>query len=108
MPARLGSRNSATSHLAVRIHRRREVLQRQREAIAQRPRLYAAIIALTLALIVALAWPFTMAHLQAIAVLDLVANKPVPTALRWLVTGPVTTTELTLPLPSGPIRARLY
>jgi pimeloyl-ACP methyl ester carboxylesterase len=55
-----------------------------------------------------MAWPFTVAHLQAIAVLDLVANKPVPTPLRWLVAEPVTTTEFTLPLPSGPIRARLY
>jgi dienelactone hydrolase len=108
MPARLNPSSSATSNLAVRIHRRREILRRQREAIAERPRIYAAIVVLCIALFAALAWPSTLAHLQAIAVLDLVANKPVPILLSKLVTGPVTTTELTLPLPSGPIRARLY
>jgi pimeloyl-ACP methyl ester carboxylesterase len=108
MPAPLGSRDSATTNLAVRLHRRRELLRRQREAIAERPRLYAALILITITLLVALAWPFAVSHLQAIAVLDLVANKPVPTPLRWLVTGPVTATELTLPLPSGSVRARLF
>ena len=83
-------------------------LRRRRQAIAERPRLYSAIGLLLLALIVALAWPFTQAHLQAIAVLDLVANKPVPALLRRIVAEPVTTTEITLPLPSGPVRARLY
>jgi pimeloyl-ACP methyl ester carboxylesterase len=92
---------SGTARLAQRLRLRRETL-------ARRPRLYAAIVILCLALLAAIAWPFTIAHLQSIAVLDLVANQPVPKPLRWLVTGPVTTTELILPLPSGPIRARLY
>lgn len=80
-------------------------LRLSREAIAARPRLYAAI---GLAFLTTLAWPFTLAHLQAVAVLDQVANKPVYEPLRWFITNPVTTTELTLQLPGGPIRARLY
>jgi dienelactone hydrolase len=55
-----------------------------------------------------LAWPFVHAHLQAAAVLDLVANKPVPAPLRWVVAAKVTTEDLTLNLPSGTIRARMY
>jgi acetyl esterase/lipase len=55
-----------------------------------------------------LAWPFTQAYLQSIAVLDLVANKPVPAPLRVLVVEQVRAEELTLPLPSGPVRARMY
>jgi acetyl esterase/lipase len=53
--------------------------------------------------------PFIKAHLQAITVLDLVANKPVPDLLRRLTAEPITTRELTLPSSTGtPIRARLY
>ena len=53
-------------------------------------------------------WPFLRTRLQAIAVLDRVGDRPVPAPVRWLVAEPVTTTDLTLPLPSGTIRARLY
>jgi dienelactone hydrolase len=63
---------------------------------------------LILLLLALLAWPYVRAHLQAIAVLDLVANKPVPTLLARTVTEPISTTELTLPLPSGSVRARMY
>jgi pimeloyl-ACP methyl ester carboxylesterase len=94
-------RTSGTARLAQRLRLRRE-------ATARRPRLYAAVVILCLALFAVIAWPFALAHLQAIAVLDLVANKFVPTPLRWLVADPVTTTEVILQLPSGPIRARLY
>jgi pimeloyl-ACP methyl ester carboxylesterase len=53
-------------------------------------------------------WPFLRTRLQAIAVLDRVGNQPVPAPLRWLASEPVTTAELTLPLPSGAVRARMY
>ena len=102
------ARASATTHLAARLRSQREALARQRQAIAARPRLYTAIAFLTLLLLSAIAWPFTRAHLQSIAVLDLVANQPVPAPLRWLVGDRVAVEDLTLPLPSGPIRARLY
>jgi dienelactone hydrolase len=89
------------THLATRPRRRREILR-------QRPRLYAALNLLVLALAAGIVWPFVHAHLQSIAVLDLVANKPVPAVLQHLVTEPVTTQEMTLPLASGAVRARLY
>jgi len=54
------------------------------------------------------AWPFVRAHLQSIAVLDLVAGKPVPALLSRAVTQPITTQDLTLTTAHGPIRARLY
>jgi dienelactone hydrolase len=94
---------SSTSRLAQRLRKRREAksaLPRRRNRI-----LAAAAAAVLLGV---LAWPAVRAHLQAIAVLDLVANKPVPAPLRWLVSGRVTTTDMVLPLPSGPVRARLY
>jgi dienelactone hydrolase len=80
----------------------------RRSAIAERPRLYLGVLIVVLLLAGAIAWPFVSAHLQSIAVLDQVANKPVPRLLRPLVTQPVTTAEIALPLPSGTVRARLY
>lgn len=72
----------------------------------RRPRrLYLAVLALVL--IAAFCWPIVRRHLQAVAVLDQVANKPVPAALQHF-THAVTVTDLTLPLASGPIKARLY
>ena len=79
-----------------------------REAIAAHPRLNIAIGVAFFVFLAILAWPFTIAHLQAIAVLDQVANKPVYQPLRWFIAEPVTTSEFTLQLPGGPIRARLY
>jgi acetyl esterase/lipase len=53
-------------------------------------------------------WPFLVARLQAVAVLDRVGGQPIPAAVRWLATEPVKTEELTLQLPSGAVRARMY
>ena len=53
-------------------------------------------------------WPFLLARLQAVAVLARVGGQPVPAPVRWLVVEPVKTTELTLTLPSGVERARMY
>jgi len=94
-------RPAGTARLAARLLARRR-------ALAERPRLYTAIVVVTLLLLGGLAWPFTVAHLQAVAVLDQVADKSVPPMLRRLVIQPVTATEIVLPLPSGPVRARLY
>jgi dienelactone hydrolase len=54
------------------------------------------------------AWPFTKAHLQAMAVLQLASGQPVPRPIAFVVAEPVLTEELTIPTPEGPIRARLY
>jgi pimeloyl-ACP methyl ester carboxylesterase len=56
----------------------------------------------------AVGWPFLVAQLQAVAVLDKVGGQPVPALVRWLAVEPVKTTELTLTLPSGVERARMY
>ena len=63
---------------------------------------------LLLALLSVLLWPAFRAHLQAMAVLKLVANEPVPPALRWTVANRVAVDDLTLPTSTGSIRARLY
>jgi dienelactone hydrolase len=47
-------------------------------------------------------------HLQSVAVLDLVGDKPVPSWLRRFVNEPIAVRDLQLPLPSGTVRARLY
>ncbi len=48
------------------------------------------------------------AHLQAAAVLKLVANQPVPESLRWTVRDRVAVDDLTVPTSTGPVRGRLY
>jgi dienelactone hydrolase len=53
-------------------------------------------------------WPVARVHLQAMAVLDLVANRPVPRVLRRAVMQPIRREELELSLPDGVVRARLY
>lgn len=83
-------------------------LRRRREAIRERPRMYAAITLLGVALACAVAWQFVHAHMQAIAVLDLVGNKPVPWLLKKTVEEPVRVEELSLPTTNGPVPARLY
>jgi pimeloyl-ACP methyl ester carboxylesterase len=56
----------------------------------------------------AVAWPFTRAHLQAVAVLRLVSGQPVPWLVARTVAEPVSTEEITFPGDAGIIRARLY
>ena len=53
-------------------------------------------------------WPMLRVHLQSVAVLDLVGNKPVPSWLRRFVSEPIEVRDLQLPLASGAVRARLY
>ena len=53
-------------------------------------------------------WPMLRVHLQSVAVLDLVGDKPVPAWLRRFVSEPIEVRDLQLPLASGTVRARLY
>ncbi len=53
-------------------------------------------------------WPMLRVHLQSVAVLDLVGDKPVPEWLRRFVSEPIAVRDLQLPLASGTVRARLY
>jgi dienelactone hydrolase len=83
-------------------------LRRQRLAKSSGARARELVFLALLILLLWIGWPFARAHLQSVAVLDLVANKPVPWLLHRLVTEPIQTQELQLSLPSGPVRARLY
>ena len=79
-----------------------------RHSRALQSRFAAAFALLVLLILLGAAWPFIRTHIEAVAVLNLVANRPVPRAFRWVANEHVTTRELTLSTTNGPIRARLY
>ena len=83
-------------------------IRRRREAVGISSRVAVAIYAAILIGLAALCGPFVKCHLQAVAVLDLVANQPVPSVLQKIVSEPITTQDLTLNTTQGPIRARMY
>ena len=85
-----------------------QTISRRREDVARRPWTAAGLALLLVFILAAAAWPFTRAHLEAVAVLDLVAGQPVPTGLRHVSGEPVNRREFTLATSNGPIRARLY
>ena len=88
---------------------RRERLA-QGEPGARRTTLW-AILAAAIVIFCIAAWPFTRAHLQAVAVLREVSGQPVPWIARG-VTSPVTTEDFSFAIESssGPqsVRARMY
>jgi pimeloyl-ACP methyl ester carboxylesterase len=88
------------------------VLRLRRETIAANPRRYVKMLLVCLGVVLVVeavaGWPFLMARLQAVAVLDQVGGQPVPSLVRWLAVEPVKTAELTLTLPGGVERARMY
>ncbi len=67
-----------------------------------------ALCLLLLLILAACAWPFTRAHLQAVAVLDLVAGRPGPRLIRHAVGEPVEAHTVTIHTTQGDIPARLY
>jgi dienelactone hydrolase len=68
----------------------------------------AALAVGLLIIIGAAAWPFTRAHLQAVAILRLVSGQPVPQIISKLVTEPVRTEEVNFATEAGVVRGRLY
>jgi dienelactone hydrolase len=56
----------------------------------------------------AVAWPFTKAHLQAVAMLRLVSGQSVSWIIRKLVTEPVRTEDVQFSTEAGAVRGRLY
>jgi dienelactone hydrolase len=56
----------------------------------------------------ALTWPFTRAHLQAVAVLRQASGQQVPWIVTKMVTVPVRVEDIQFPTPAGVVRARLY
>jgi pimeloyl-ACP methyl ester carboxylesterase len=79
--------------------------------VGARRRTFWAILAAGITIFCIAAWPFTKAHLQAVAVLREVSGQPVPWIARG-VTVPVTTEDFSFPIESssGPqrVRARMY
>ncbi len=67
-----------------------------------------SLVAAAILVAVPVSWSFVHAHLEAIAVLDQIAGKPVPRLIRHVVAFRVTTEDLSLQVESGQVRARLY
>lgn len=88
------------------------LLRLRREMIATNPWRYMKLLLVCLGVLLVVdavvGWPFLVARLQAVAVLDSVGGKPIPAPVRWFATEKVTTEEMTLQLPSGAVRARMY
>jgi pimeloyl-ACP methyl ester carboxylesterase len=80
--------------------------------VALRRKTFYGILAAGIVVFCLSAWPFTRAHLQAIAVLDQVAGQPVPPLVARLAERPVTTQEFSFPIEAATgqqmVRARLY
>ncbi|HXC95762.1 MAG TPA: hypothetical protein VNU92_08670 [Edaphobacter sp.] len=55
-----------------------------------------------------IAWPFTKAHLQAIAMLQLASGQKVPWIIRKLVLEPVRSEAINFPTVSGIVHGRIY
>jgi pimeloyl-ACP methyl ester carboxylesterase len=83
----------------------REALPR---VIRLRKKSFVALLLVSAVLCCAVAWPFTKAHLQAVAVLRLVGGQPVPWIVSKLVSEPVRTEEVTFSTANGVVRGRLY
>ncbi len=100
--------NSGSRRRLLGVRRVAARLRARREAAGISSRVAASIIVLTLLVMAVSLVPFVKCHLQAVAVLDLVANQPVPKVLQKIVSEPITTQELTIATSQGVIRARLY
>jgi acetyl esterase/lipase len=88
------------------------LMRLRREAIATQRARYVKLLLVCLGLLLVVdavaGWPFLVARLQAVSVLERVGGEAVPAPVRWLVNEPVKTEDLTLQLPSGTVRARMY
>ena len=90
------------------VRRLAATIQARREAMGLSRRTELAALVLIAVLACLGAWPFTRAHLQSMAVLDLVGNQPVPPLLRHLVSQPIRVEDLSFPSGGTSVRARLY
>src|SRR5579859_4392998 len=97
---------SATAERGVEVQGLASRIDAARQIVIFWPKTFAALALASFVVFCAAAWPFTRAHLQAVAVLRLVAGQPVPRLIARAVTEPVTTEEITFPSAAGAIRAR--
>jgi pimeloyl-ACP methyl ester carboxylesterase len=88
-----------------RIRRAREAV---RGTIRLRKKRFAALVVGSAMVLGAVAWPFTKAHLQAIAVLRLVSGQPVPWIIRMMIEEPVGTEDVQFATEAGVVRGRIY
>jgi pimeloyl-ACP methyl ester carboxylesterase len=78
------------------------------QAIWMRRKSFAALAVGLLVALCAVAWPFTKAHMQAVAVLRLVGGQPVPWIVSKMIAEPVRTEELQFATGVDAVRGRLY
>jgi dienelactone hydrolase len=88
-----------------RIRRAREAV---RGTIRLRKKRFTALVVGSAMVLGAVAWPFTKAHLQAIAVLRLVSGQPVPWIIRKMIEEPVGTEDVQFATEAGVVRGRIY
>jgi dienelactone hydrolase len=69
---------------------------------------FAVLVVGSVMVLCAVAWPFTKAHLQAIAVLRLVGGQPVPWIVKKTVIEPIRREEVQIATASGVVRGREY
>jgi pimeloyl-ACP methyl ester carboxylesterase len=78
------------------------------QVIRLRKKSFAALVVGSVVVLCAVAWPFTKAHLQAVAVLRLVGGQPVPWIISKMVAEPVRTEDVQFTTGIGVVRGRLY
>jgi pimeloyl-ACP methyl ester carboxylesterase len=88
-----------------RIRRAREAV---RGMIRLRKKTFAALVVGLVMVLGAVAWPFTRAHLQAVAVLRLVSGQPVPWIVSKMIAEPVRTEDVQFATEAGVVRGRIY
>ena len=80
----------------------------QSQSIRQRTKTFWALVVVSVIVLCAVAWPFTKAHLQAVAVLRLVGGQKAPWVIGRLVAEPVRTEEVQFSTDAGVVRGRIY
>jgi pimeloyl-ACP methyl ester carboxylesterase len=98
-------RIGGVGRLAAKIRRARKALPR---TIKRRKKSFAALVCASVVVLCAVAWPFTKAHLQAMAVLRLVSGQPVPWIVSRIVAEPIHTEDVAFATESGVVRGRVY
>jgi dienelactone hydrolase len=79
-----------------------------RKRVRENRLLFAVLLVAGLVVLGVSAWPFTRAHLQAVAILQQVSGQPVPRVVSAFVGAPVEVKDSDFETESGVVRARLY